>query len=50
MGRHYDDAIREYRSVLAVHPDYTERVGLGFALIVRIRPMRRLPNWRKRLR
>ena len=36
MGRHYDDAIREYRSVLAVHPDYTNvRWGLGFALIVK---------------
>lgn len=36
MGRRYDDAIREYRSVLAVHPDYTNvRWGLGFALIVK---------------
>jgi TolB-like protein/Flp pilus assembly protein TadD len=35
MGRRYDESIREYRSVLAVHPDYTNaRWGLGFALIV----------------
>jgi TolB-like protein/DNA-binding winged helix-turn-helix (wHTH) protein/Tfp pilus assembly protein PilF len=36
MGRRYDDAIREYRSVLAVHPDYPNvRWGLGLALIVK---------------
>jgi TolB-like protein/Flp pilus assembly protein TadD len=35
MGRRYDESIREYRSVLAVHSDYTNaRWGLGFALIV----------------
>jgi TolB-like protein/Tfp pilus assembly protein PilF len=35
MARHYDDSIREYRSVLAVQPEYTNaRWGLGFALIV----------------
>jgi TolB-like protein/Flp pilus assembly protein TadD len=35
MGPRYDESIREYRSVLAVHPDYTNaRWGLGFALIV----------------
>lgn len=34
MGRRYDDAIREYRSVLAVHPDDTTvHWGLGLALI-----------------
>jgi TolB-like protein/DNA-binding winged helix-turn-helix (wHTH) protein/Tfp pilus assembly protein PilF len=36
MGRRYDDAIREYRTVLEVHPDYTNvRWGLGLALIVK---------------
>jgi TolB-like protein/Tfp pilus assembly protein PilF len=35
MARRYDDSIREYRSVLAVQPEYTNaRWGLGFALIV----------------
>lgn len=35
MARSYDESIREYRSVLAVHPEYTNaRWGLGFALIV----------------
>jgi TolB-like protein/Tfp pilus assembly protein PilF len=35
MARRYDESIREYRSVLAVHPEYTNaRWGLGFALIV----------------
>ena len=35
MARHYDESIREYRSVLAVQPEYTNaRWGLGFALIL----------------
>ena len=35
MARRYDESIREYRSVLAVHPEYTNaRWGLGFALIL----------------
>jgi tetratricopeptide (TPR) repeat protein len=35
MARCYGESIREYRSLLAVHPDYTNaRWGLGFALIV----------------
>jgi len=39
LGRRYDESIREYRSVLAVHPDSTvARWGLGFALIVNNQP------------
>jgi TolB-like protein/Tfp pilus assembly protein PilF len=35
VARHYDESIREYRSVLAVQPEYTNaRWGLGFALIL----------------
>lgn len=35
MARRYDEAIREYRSALAVHPDSTRlRWGLGYALIL----------------
>lgn len=35
MARRYRQSIREYRSLLAVHPDYTNaRWGLGFALIL----------------
>jgi Tfp pilus assembly protein PilF len=35
MARRYDDSIREYRSIFAVHPEYTNaRWGLGFALIM----------------
>ena len=39
LGRRYDESIREYRSVLAVHPDSTvAHWGLGFALIVNNQP------------
>ena len=35
MARRYDESIREYRSIFAVHPEYTNaRWGLGFALIM----------------
>lgn len=35
LGRRYEESIREYRTVLAVHPDSANvRWGLGFALIV----------------
>ncbi len=48
MGRRYDDAIREYRSVLAVHPDYTNaRWGLGFALIVNNETDQAIPELEK---
>jgi tetratricopeptide (TPR) repeat protein len=35
LGRRYEESLREYRTVLAVHPDSANvRWGLGFALIV----------------
>lgn len=35
MARRFDESIREYRSILAVDPEYTyARWGLGFALIM----------------
>jgi TolB-like protein/DNA-binding winged helix-turn-helix (wHTH) protein/Tfp pilus assembly protein PilF len=48
MARRYDESIREYRSVLAVHPDYTNaRWGLGFALIVNNQTDQAIPELEK---
>jgi TolB-like protein/Flp pilus assembly protein TadD len=48
MARRYDESIREYRSVLAVHPEYTNaRWGLGFALIVNHRTDQAIPELEK---
>ena len=44
LGRRFDESIREYRSMLAVHPDSAvARWGLGFALIVNNQPMEAIP-------
>jgi TolB-like protein len=49
LGRRYDESIREYRSMLAVHPDSAvARWGLGFALIVNNHLRRQFPCWRWR--
>jgi TolB-like protein/Tfp pilus assembly protein PilF len=48
MARRYDESIREYRSVLAVHPEYTNaRWGLGFALIVNHQTDQAIPELEK---
>jgi len=48
MARRYDESIREYRSVLAVHPEYTNaRWGLGFALIANHQTDRAIPELEK---
>jgi TolB-like protein/Tfp pilus assembly protein PilF len=48
MARRYDESIREYRSVLAVHPEYTNaRWGLGFALIVNHQTDQAIPEMEK---
>ena len=48
MARHYDDSIREYRSVLAVQPEYTNaRWGLGFALILNHQTDQAIPEMEK---
>ncbi len=48
MAHRYDESIREYRSVLAVHPDYTNaRWGLGFALIVNNQTDQAIPELEK---
>jgi TolB-like protein/Flp pilus assembly protein TadD len=48
MARRYDESIREYRSVLAAHPDYTNaRWGLGFALIVNQQTDQAIPELEK---
>ena len=48
MARLYDESIREYRSVLAVHPEYTNaRWGLGFALIVNHQTDQAIPEMEK---
>jgi TolB-like protein/DNA-binding winged helix-turn-helix (wHTH) protein/Flp pilus assembly protein TadD len=44
VGRRYDESIREYRSVLAVHPDSNARWGLGFALIVNNQTSQAIPE------
>jgi TolB-like protein/Tfp pilus assembly protein PilF len=47
-ARRYDEAIRELRSVLAVHPDYAEaRWFLGFALIGKSQPEQAIPELEK---
>jgi tetratricopeptide (TPR) repeat protein len=44
LGRHYDESIREYRSILAAHPDIANVAwGLGFALIANDRPKEAIP-------
>jgi TolB-like protein/tetratricopeptide (TPR) repeat protein len=44
LARRYDESIREYRSVLAVHPDSAGvDWGLGFALIVNNQPKEAIP-------
>jgi len=44
LARHYDEAIRDYRSVLAVHPDSANfRWGLGYALILKGQPKEAIP-------
>jgi len=48
MARRYDESIREYRSVLAVHPEYTNaRWGLGFALIANHQTDQAIPELEK---
>ena len=48
MARRYDESIREYRSVLAAHPEYTNaRWGLGFALIVNQQTDQAIPELEK---
>jgi TolB-like protein/Tfp pilus assembly protein PilF len=48
MARRYDESIREYRSVLAVHPEYTNaRWGLGFALILNHQTDQAIPELEK---
>jgi TolB-like protein/Tfp pilus assembly protein PilF len=48
MARRYDESIREYRSVLAAHPEYTNaRWGLGFALIVNRQADQAIPELEK---
>jgi len=48
MARRYDESIREYRSVLAVHPEYTNaRWGLGFALILNHQTDQAIPEMEK---
>ena len=48
MARLYDQSIREYRSVLAVHPEYTNaHWGLGFALIVNHQTDQAIPEMEK---
>ena len=48
MARRYDESIREYRSVLAVHPEYTNaRWGLGFALILNQQTDQAIPELEK---
>ena len=48
MARRYDASIREYRSVLAAHPEYTNaRWGLGFALIVNQQTDQAIPELEK---
>jgi Tfp pilus assembly protein PilF len=48
MARRYDESIREYRSVLAAHPDYTNaRWGLGFALIMNHQTDQAIPELEK---
>ncbi len=48
MARRYDESIREYRSVLAAHPEYTNaRWGLGFALIVNRQTDQAIPELEK---
>jgi TolB-like protein/Tfp pilus assembly protein PilF len=47
-ARRYDEAIRELRSVLAVHPDYAvARWFLGFALIGKGQPEEAIPELEK---
>jgi len=44
LARHYDEAVREYRSALALHPDSASVAwGLGFALIVVDQPAQAIP-------
>jgi TolB-like protein/DNA-binding winged helix-turn-helix (wHTH) protein/Tfp pilus assembly protein PilF len=44
LARHYDESIRDYRSALAVHPDFPSiRWGLGFALIANGQPREAIP-------
>jgi tetratricopeptide (TPR) repeat protein len=48
MAHRYDESIREYRSVLAVHPEYTNaRWGLGFALIMNQQTDQAIPELEK---
>ena len=48
MARLYNESIREYRSVLAVHPEYTNaRWGLGFALILNQQTDQAIPELEK---
>src|SRR6202011_5402169 len=48
MARRYDESIREYRSVPAVHPEYTNaRWGLGFALILNHQVDQAIPELEK---
>jgi TolB-like protein/DNA-binding winged helix-turn-helix (wHTH) protein/Tfp pilus assembly protein PilF len=48
MAHRYDESIREYRSVLAVHPEYTNaRWGLGFALILNHQTDQAIPELEK---
>ncbi len=50
LGRHYDDAIRELRSDLAVHPDSgAARSYLGFAFIAIRQPEMAIPEVEKML-
>ncbi len=45
QARHYDEAIRELRSALAVHPDSANaRFYLGFALIGKGQPQEAIPE------
>ncbi|HZL68020.1 MAG TPA: tetratricopeptide repeat protein [Candidatus Limnocylindrales bacterium] len=49
MGRRYDEAIRELRSVLAVHPESVDALGtLGFVLIADGRSQEAIPILEKR--
>jgi len=48
MAHRYEESIREYRSVLGVHPEYTNaRWGLGFALIVNHQTDQAIPELEK---
>jgi len=48
MARRYDESIREYRSVLAAHLEYTNaRWGLGFALILNHQTDQAIPELEK---